>query len=100
MIVLRNVIHGPYVTLLKIRQRITVAPQEFHHGGHIQRVVAGITAEILHGGANTYGTEIYATLGSFHGFSVGASGTYLHARFTDFVDNGIDSSGNQVQAQP
>jgi iron complex outermembrane receptor protein len=55
---------------------------------------------IRHGGANTYGTEIYATVGSFHGFSVGGSATYLHARFTDFVDNGIDSSGNQVQAQP
>src|SRR3981081_3173295 len=55
---------------------------------------------IRHGGANTYGTEIYATLGSFHGFSIGGSGTYLHARFTNFVDAGIDSSGNHVQAQP
>jgi iron complex outermembrane receptor protein len=55
---------------------------------------------IRHGGANTYGTEMYATVGSFHGFSIGGSGTYLHARFTDFVEAGIDSSGNQVQAQP
>ncbi|MDB6087998.1 MAG: TonB-dependent receptor [Gammaproteobacteria bacterium] len=55
---------------------------------------------IRHGGANTYGTEIYATVGSFKGFSIGGSATYLHARFTDYVVNGIDSSGNQVQAQP
>jgi iron complex outermembrane receptor protein len=55
---------------------------------------------VRHGGANTYGSEIYATVGPFSGFSIGGSGTYLHARFTNFVDNGIDSSGNQVQAQP
>jgi outer membrane receptor protein involved in Fe transport len=55
---------------------------------------------IRHGGANTYGTEIYGTVGPFYGLSISGSGTYLHARFTDFVDNGIDSSGNQVQAQP
>jgi iron complex outermembrane receptor protein len=55
---------------------------------------------VRHGGANTYGTEIYGSVGPFKGFSIGGSGTYLHARFTDFVDNGIDSSGNHVQAQP
>ncbi|HEY3656541.1 MAG TPA: TonB-dependent receptor, partial [Steroidobacteraceae bacterium] len=55
---------------------------------------------VRHGAANTYGTEISATVGSFGGFSIGASGTYLHARYADFVNGGVDSSGNQVQAQP
>jgi iron complex outermembrane receptor protein len=55
---------------------------------------------VRHGGANTYGTEIYGTVGPLYGLSVTGSGTYLHARFTNFVDNGIDASGNQVQAQP
>jgi iron complex outermembrane receptor protein len=55
---------------------------------------------VRHGAANTYGTEINATVGSFNGFSIGASGTYLHARYADFINGGVDSSGNQVQSQP
>jgi len=33
-----------------------------------------------------------------YGFSFGASGTYLHARYADFINGGVDSSGNQVQS--
>jgi outer membrane receptor protein involved in Fe transport len=55
---------------------------------------------IRHGAANTYGAEIDATFIVGGGFSVGGTGTYLHARYTDFVANGIDSSGNQVPSQP
>src|SRR3984893_16380845 len=55
---------------------------------------------VRHGAANTYGTELNATVGSFNGFSIGASGTYLHARYADFINGGVDSSGNQVQSQP
>jgi outer membrane receptor for ferrienterochelin and colicin len=55
---------------------------------------------VRHGAANTYGTELNATVGSFNGFSFGASGTYLHARYADFINGGVDSSGNQVQSQP
>jgi iron complex outermembrane recepter protein len=55
---------------------------------------------VRHGAANTYGTELIATVGPFSGFTIGASGTYLHARYTDFINGGVDSSGNQVQSQP
>jgi iron complex outermembrane receptor protein len=55
---------------------------------------------IRHGAANTYGTEVNATIGPFHGFSIGASGTYLHARYTNFIVGGVDSSGNEVSSQP
>jgi iron complex outermembrane recepter protein len=55
---------------------------------------------VRHGAANTYGTELNATVGSFNGFTVGANGTYLHARYADFINGGVDSSGNQVQSQP
>src|SRR3984893_1969620 len=55
---------------------------------------------VRHGAANTYGTELIATAGSFYGFSFGGSGTYLHARYADFINGGVDSSGNQVQSQP
>jgi iron complex outermembrane recepter protein len=55
---------------------------------------------VRHGAANTYGTELNATVGSFAGFTIGANGTYLHARYADFINGGVDSSGNQVQSQP
>jgi len=55
---------------------------------------------LRHGAANTYGMEIDTTFNFVNGFSIGGSGTYLHARYTDYVANGIDSSGNQVQSQP
>jgi outer membrane receptor protein involved in Fe transport len=58
------------------------------------------TPFVRHGAANTYGTELNATVGSFNGFTVGANGTYLHARYADFINGGVDSSGNQVQSQP
>ena len=52
------------------------------------------------GAANTYGTELNATVGPFEGFAIGASGTYLHARYTNFIVGGVDSSGNEVASQP
>src|SRR6202023_4211446 len=52
------------------------------------------------GAANPYGTELNATVGPFAGFTIGANGTYLHARYADFINGGGDSSGNQVQSQP
>ena len=55
---------------------------------------------VRHGAANTYGTELNATVGPFSGFTIGANGTYLHARYADFINGGVDSSGNQVQSQP
>jgi outer membrane receptor protein involved in Fe transport len=58
------------------------------------------TPFVRHGAANTYGTELNATVGSFNGFTFVANGTYLHARYADFINGGVDSSGNQVQSQP
>jgi iron complex outermembrane recepter protein len=58
------------------------------------------TPFVRHGAANTYGTELNATVGPFSGFTIGATGTYLHARYADFINGGVDSSGNQVQSQP
>ena len=55
---------------------------------------------VRHGAANTYGVELDANFIVVGGFSIGGNGTYLHARYTDFVANGIDSSGNQVPSQP
>jgi outer membrane receptor protein involved in Fe transport len=55
---------------------------------------------VRHGAANTYGTELNATVGPFAGFTIGANGNYLHARYADFINGGVDSSGNQVQSQP
>jgi outer membrane receptor protein involved in Fe transport len=52
------------------------------------------------GAANTYGAEIDTTIIVGGGFSIGGSGTYLHARYTNFIDGGVDSSGNEVASQP
>ena len=52
------------------------------------------------GAANTYGAEIDTTIIVGGGFSVGGGGTYLHARYTNFIDGGVDSSGNEVASQP
>jgi hypothetical protein len=55
---------------------------------------------IRHGAANTYGAEMDTTFIVGGGFSIGGGGTYLHARYLDFINGGVDSSGNQVQSQP
>jgi iron complex outermembrane receptor protein len=90
---------GVNYTASKLRLYANVFYNKFRNIQNFDLAANGSTF-VREGAANTFGTEFNATLGSFYGFSMGASGTYLHARYTNFIDGGVDSSGNEVASQP